>query len=147
MLAAIKHCFMLWNVKNDLLPACDFQISLTINCEFSTCCFIFGIQSPLIGGHFHRKFGGLWVKGHGSMNVRKSIFCFPFNILTPVCARPWLFGPHDKLPCVLIRGDFYSEQRKNPKMKLLIIWRGRNSQIMTMSKFRFYEQMQFNALN
>jgi len=31
MLAAIKHCFMLWNVKNDLPPACDFQISPTIN--------------------------------------------------------------------------------------------------------------------
>ena len=32
-IAAIKNCFMLWNMKNDLLPACDFQISLTINCE------------------------------------------------------------------------------------------------------------------
>ena len=33
MLAAIKHYFMLGNVKNDLPPACDFQISLMINCE------------------------------------------------------------------------------------------------------------------
>ena len=33
MLAAIKHYIMLWNVKNDFPPACDFQISLTINCE------------------------------------------------------------------------------------------------------------------
>ena len=26
MLAVIKHCFMLWSIKNDLLPTCDFQI-------------------------------------------------------------------------------------------------------------------------
>ena len=29
----------------------------------------FGIQPPLIGRHFHRKFGDLRVKGHRSMNA------------------------------------------------------------------------------
>ena len=33
MLAAIKHYFIVRNIKNDLLPACDFKISLAINCE------------------------------------------------------------------------------------------------------------------
>ena len=34
-----------------------------------TIYFNFGIQPPLIGGHFHSKFGDLHVKGHGSMNA------------------------------------------------------------------------------
>ena len=29
-------------------------------------------------------------------------FVVPVNILTPVCTRPRLLGPHDTLPCVLI---------------------------------------------
>ena len=31
--------------------------------------FNFGIQPPLIGRHFHSKFGDLRVKGHESMNA------------------------------------------------------------------------------
>jgi len=29
-------------------------------------------------------------------------FVVPVDILTPICARPRLLGPHDTLPCVLI---------------------------------------------
>ena len=35
----------------------------------STIFFEFGVQSPLVGGHFHSNFGVLQIKDHGVMNV------------------------------------------------------------------------------
>ena len=45
MLTAIKHYFMLCNMKNNPLPASDFQISLTINCESTWSGLITSILS------------------------------------------------------------------------------------------------------
>ena len=62
----------------------------------------FGIQLPLLGGHFHSKFGDLRLKGHESMNAWKSLLFVPVNILTPVCVHPGLLGLHNTLLCALI---------------------------------------------
>ena len=57
--------------KTETLVSCILETPGTIY-------FNFGIQPPLIGGHFHSKFSDLQVKGHGSMNVWKSL---PFVVL------------------------------------------------------------------